>query len=120
SQSGPLEVATTDSAGHLASDGGQIFGALSQLSGGVAIALALQNPDLVGKESFGIAGNVGFWEGNVALGFAAQGVVARNAFRGGERLAVSGGVGFSTNEDSFGGHGSKSSVGGRAGAQLSW
>ena len=63
---------------------------------------------------------MGFWEGNVAVGFAAEGVLARNVFGGGERLAVSGGVGFSTNEDSFGNHSSQSSIGGRAGGQLTW
>lgn len=38
----------------------------------------------------------------------------------GERWALSGGVGFTVREDSFGRRGSESSVGGRAGLQVSW
>jgi len=119
-QSGPLEVVTTDSNGHLASDGGAIFSALSELNGGVAIAMAMVNPDLVANETFGIAGNISYWNENVALGFSAVGVVGRNLFGTGERLAVSGAVGVSLEEQSFGRRGSETTVGGRAGAQLTW
>ena len=119
-QTGPLEVVTTDSAGNLASDGGLLFERMSKLGGGIAIALALENPDLVAGERFGIAGNVGFWEGNVALGFTAMGVLGNNLVGQGERWALSGGVGFTVKEDSYGGRSSQSSVGGRAGLQISW
>jgi hypothetical protein len=117
---GPLEVVTTDQAGNLASDGGQIFDELSKLNGGVAVAMAMTNPDLVGSETFGIAGNVSYWEQNVALGFSAMGVLGRNMFGSGERLAVSGAVGVSVEEESFGRQGNSSSIGGRAGGQLTW
>ena len=117
---GPLDVVTTDQAGNLASDGGAIFGALSEVQGGVAVAIAMENPDLVGSEKFGISGNVAFWNDNVALGFAAMGVLGRNVMGNGERLAVSGSLGVSVDEKSYGRRGSESTVGGRAGAQLTW
>ena len=119
-QQGPLEVVTTDAAGNLASDGGLLFDELSKMGGGVAIAMALENPDLVGNERFGLAGNVAFWEDNVALGFTAMGVLGNNFLGAGERWALSGGVGFTVKEDSYGGRKSQSSVGGRAGLQVSW
>lgn len=78
---------------------------------GVAIALALQNPDLVGHESFGLAVNWGGFEGSSALGVAATGVVGRDIIGVGDRLALSGGVGFGMEEHS---------IGGRIGAQLTW
>jgi hypothetical protein len=81
------------------------------LSDGVAIALALQNPDLTGIESFGISVNAGFYEDSTALGIAAMGVLSRDLFGGGERLAISGGVGFGSEGDN---------VGGRVGAQITW
>jgi hypothetical protein len=117
---GPLEVVTSDQAGNLATDGGLIFDELSKLNGGVAVAMAMTNPDLVGSEVFGLSGNVAYWEENVALGFSAMGVLGRNMFGQGERLAVSGAVGASVEEKSFGRQGSNSSVGGRAGAQITW
>ena len=119
-QSGPLEVATSDKYGHIATDGGSIFNALSELGGGVAIAMALQNPDLVGDENFGIAGNIAYWEQNVALGFSAEGVLGRNVFTTGDRVAISGAVGVSLEEQTFGHQGSQSSVGGRVGGQITW
>ena len=117
---GPLDVVTTDQAGNLASDGGAIFGALSEVQGGVAVAIAMENPDLVGSETFGLSGNIGFWNDNVAMGFAAMGVLGRNVAGSGSRLAVSGAVGVSVDENSYGRRSSQSTVGGRAGAQLTW
>ena len=119
-QQGPLEVVTSDANGHLATDGGLLFEELSKLGGGVAIAMALENPDLVGNERFGLAGNVAFWEDNVALGFTAMGVLGHNFLGAGERWALSGGVGFTIKEESYGGRSSQSSVGGRAGLQITW
>ena len=119
-QSGPLEVVTTDSNGHLASDGGQIFRELGEQGAGIAIALALENPDLVGNEKFGLAANLGFFEGNTALGVALMGVLGQNFAGYGERWAVSGGVGVSLNENEFGNQGTDRTVAGRAGVQVSW
>src|SRR5690606_34411280 len=57
-QSGPLEVVTSDAGGNLATDGGSIFRRLDEHTSGIALAMSMQNPDLVGPETFGIAGNV--------------------------------------------------------------
>ena len=78
---------------------------------GVAIAMAVVNPDLTGSESFGMSFNYGNFEGSSALGFAVTGVLSRNVFGGGERLALSGGVGFGLDNDT---------TGGRVGAQITW
>jgi trimeric autotransporter adhesin len=119
-QSGPLDVVTTDAAGNLASDGGLLFKEISKLGGGIAIAMSLQNPDLVAGERFGLAGNLGIWDGNVAMGFTGMGVLGHNFMGAGERWALSGGVGFTVREESFGGRSSQNSVGGRAGLQVTW
>ena len=119
-QSGPLDIVTTDAAGHLASDGGSVFNALSKLEAGVAIAMSQQNPDLVASENFGIAMNAGFFDQSQALGFSAEAVAARNLFGFHDRLAFSGGVGFSLNEPTFGNRTADTQVGGHVGAQLTW
>lgn len=119
-QSGPLEVATTDANGHLATDGGQIFRELGKQGAGIAIATAMENPDLVGNETFGLAANIGFFEGNSALSVSAMGVLGRDFMGGGERWAISGGVGVSLNENNFGGQSTDRAVAGRAGVQVSW
>jgi hypothetical protein len=119
-QSGPLELVTTDENGHLASDNGQIFNQLGEHGSGIAIAMAVENPDLVGNETFGLSANVGFFEGNTALGIAAMGVLGHDFMGGGERWALAGGVGFSLNEQDYGGHSTDRTVGGRAGVQVSW
>ncbi len=84
---------------------------IDENSEGVAIALALQNPDLVGNETFGLSVNWGGFESSNALGIAATGVLGTDVFGAGDRLAIAGGVGFGFDEDT---------VGGRVGAQLSW
>lgn len=84
---------------------------IDENSEGVAIALALQNPDLVGNESFGMAVNWGGFDSSNALGIAATGVLGHDLFGGGDRLAIAGGVGFGFDQDT---------VGGRLGAQLTW
>jgi hypothetical protein len=90
---GPLEVVTTDQAGNLAGDGGAIFHRLDNLEGrdkelaeGIAISAALQNPDLTGAETFGVAG-----------------VVGHNFLEQGDRVAISGGVGVGTREGTVAG-----------------
>jgi len=111
---------TSDRNGNLATDGGLLFDEISKVGGGVAIAIALENPDLVAGERFGLSGNIGIWEGNVALGFSAIGVLGHNFAGYGERWALSGGVGFTVKEESFGRRGGESSIGGRAGIQVTW
>jgi hypothetical protein len=112
-----LEIADDGSVGIAA--GGVGFNELSkgvrdkidENAEGVAIAMAVVNPDLTGSERFGMSFNYGNFEGSSALGFAVTGVLSRNVFGGGERLALSGGVGFGLDHDT---------AGGRVGAQITW
>ncbi|WP_037240455.1 YadA-like family protein [Rhodomicrobium udaipurense] len=78
---------------------------------GVAIALAIQTPDLVAGEKFGVSVNFGTYDGSNAIGIGLQGVLGKNLFGAGERIAATGGVGFSTERDN---------VAGRAGLQFTW
>jgi trimeric autotransporter adhesin len=102
-QSGPLEVVTSDANGNLATDGGSIFRQLNNLNGrvdkafsGVAIATAMQNPDLVGGEKFGVAVNWGDFAGYNAVAVTAQGVIGHDWVAQGDRVALTGGIGFGT------------------------
>lgn len=112
---GPLEVVTSDQSGNLATDGGWTFNELAdhdnridQNKEGVAIALALDNPDLKGDENFGVMVNWGGFEGTSAVGISAIGTIHQGAS---SRWALAGGVGFTTDG---------SSVGGRVGVGLTW
>ena len=60
---------------------------------GVALAMAIQNPDLVGSERFGVATNWGNFEGANALGLSLMGVLGNNLIALNDRVAVSGGFG---------------------------
>jgi hypothetical protein len=135
-QSGPLEVVTSDAAGNIATDGGQIFGTLddhesriglneSQIGQntnqirrqgnqiaenqeGTAVAMSVNGPDLVTNESFGLSFQWGGFEGSSALGAGMTGVV----YRGDKyRMALTGGIGVGLDENT---------VGGRAGGQITW
>lgn len=136
-QSGPVQVVTSDASGNLGTaefvfDSAPIFDELDALAGelagvadqiaglderadeiemGVAIAMALEDPDLAGAESFGIKLNYGNFEGADALGLTAAGVLARDVLGGRNRVTLSGGIGWGLE---------KSTVGGRVGAQLTW
>jgi hypothetical protein len=112
---GPLEVVTSDQSGHLATDGGSIFQQLDEAQSGIALAISMENPDLVAGERFGFAVNGGFYEGAAALSVSAEGVMGYNVFTDGDRVAVSGGVGVGFDN----GRGSNV-VGGRVGAQITF
>ena len=84
------------------------------------MSFALENPDLNTNESFGVSANWGKFNDSQALGFAAMGVLARDTFGGGERLAVSGGIAVSTTEKTYFGRNGGTQYGGRAGGQLTW
>ena len=119
-QSGPLEVVTTDADGNLASDQGATFEQIAENQAGIAIAVAMANPDLVGTESFGIAANWGHFDGVNAFAFSAMGVLDRDLFGSGERLAISAGIGFTTDEQALFGQTPGNVVAGRAGLQITW
>jgi hypothetical protein len=97
-----------------------MFRELGRQSAGIAIATALENPDLVDHETFGLNANVGFFEGSTALAVSAMGVLGRDLIGAGERWAVSGGVGVSLNERDFAGQNTDRAVAGRAGVQVTW
>jgi trimeric autotransporter adhesin len=84
---------------------------------GVAIAIAMEGPDLAGNETFALAANWGTFEGTNAFAASATGVLSRDVFEDGSgiRLSASGGIGYSPSQD-----GADDSVAGRAGVQLSW
>jgi len=121
-QSGPLEVVTTDANGNLASDGGRTFEEISDNKGGIAMAIAMENPDLVGTEDFGLAVHWGHFDGANAIGIAAMGVVSRDVFMDGTgtRLSLSGSVGFTLDDEEVFGQSADESVAGRAGMQFTW
>ena len=132
---------TTSAAGNLASDGGALQSAVNtnttgvatntnniqinanEIAGlrgqgdintaGVAIALAVENPDLKGMESFGILVNGSTFNGSTAIGGAFIGSIAEDMFGVGNRgrLAISAGVGYSLEQKEFGA---------RGGLQLTW
>jgi hypothetical protein len=74
---------------------------------GIALATAMQNPDLVGSERIGIAANWGTFEEANALGLSLMGVLGNDFFMENDRVAISGGfgVGFDSGagDDVYGG-----------------
>ncbi|MGA9443590.1 MAG: hypothetical protein WBV18_09275 [Methyloceanibacter sp.] len=127
-QSGALEIVTSDANGNLATDGGANFAQIDQNTAGikenrqarnknrssVALAMAMDNPDLAGNEQFGLTGHYAIFDGASGLGFTALGVVGENFITGGDRFAVSCGfdVGFKDAGDD--------GWGGRIGGQWTW
>lgn len=74
-----------------------------ELSAGIAMATALENPDLTGRETFGVMVNYGNYEGSSAIAVTAMGVLGYNVLEPGDRVSLGGGVGFSTDEGQVGG-----------------
>jgi len=116
-QTGPLEVVTSDAMGNLAGDGGEIFGRIranaddiDDNSEGIAMAMSIQDPDLVGDERLGLKVAWGTFSGENAMGVAASGVLVPD-IGAGIRLGLAGGAAFGL---------SRGGIGGRAGVQLSW
>ena len=82
---------------------------------GVALAISIENPDLIANERFGVAMNYGNFEGSSALSWSAMGVLGYDVLSRGDRVAVSGGFGVGF-EDGAG----DDVWGGRVGAQWTW
>lgn len=99
-QSGPTQIVTSDANGNLATDGGRFFDKVDESQSGVALAMAIQNPNLAGNERFGVAANWGAFEDSNALGAALMGVLGHDFVTKGDRVAISGGfgVGFSNGD----------------------
>ena len=82
-QSGPLEIVTSDLGGNLATDGGDLFKTVGELKAGVAIALAVDAPDLSDSEKFAMRVGWGNFQGDAnAVGFSAVGLICRECFSG--------------------------------------
>jgi hypothetical protein len=115
-QVGSLEVVTSDSQGNLATDGGAIYNQLGQYgstldshsamlsahskkleehSKGIAIAMALPDAWLESNKKFALAGNVGGFGDETAIGAAA-------IFRLDETWTINGKLGADTEFDQFG------------------
>ena len=117
-QTGPLEVVTTDANGNLASDGGAFqrqIDALGKRDGelaeGIAIALALDAPNLQSGQSFALRMGYGNFDGSSALGVAAAGLIDKGSFGAGSTVTLDGGVGFGTSDGT---------VAGKAGLTVGW
>lgn len=118
-QSGRLELPTTDSAGHLASDGGETFRRIAANQAGIAIALAMEAPNVPSGKNFGLNIGWGNFNGRAnAVGIGASGVVARDYFAKGDQLVINGGFGFG--QSSFMGYTQSNITGGRLGLQWTW
>ncbi len=119
-QSGPLEVVTTDANGNLASDGGQLFKQVARNQAGIAIATAMQTPDLTGNESFGFKVSYGNFDVDAnAIAITSAGVLGRDVLVKGDRFTVDigGGAGMAYG---FQSNAEKGIYAGRAGVQWTW
>ena len=96
-----------------------MFKGIAKAQAGVAIALALEAPNLGQHENFGLRLGWGNLDGDAnAWGMSAAGVLCRGCLGAGTRLALDGGIGFSHSD--FMGYRSESVVAGRAGIQMTW
>ncbi len=116
-QSGLLGVVTSDSAGNLASDGGALYEQVATIKAGAAVAMALSDPTLGGKDRFGVKLNYGTYDNANAIGMSAAGLVYSGLFNMKNNLVASAAVGYGT--ASVQGY-TQNVVGGHAGLQLSW
>jgi hypothetical protein len=120
-QSGPLQLVTTDAAGHLAADGGAVFSAIARAQAGIAIGIAMEAPSLTTQENFGIRLGYGNFDGEAnAVGMSAMGVICRNCFdpASGDRIALDIGLGLGWSD--FQGYDSRTVSAARAGVQWTW
>lgn len=102
-QGAPTHLVTSNGAGDLAAQSISELGIAKQRdvdenTSGVAMSIAMENPDLTGNESFGVAANWGTFEDANALGLSLMGVVGRDLFTSGDRAAISGGFGIGFEE----------------------
>lgn len=80
-----------------------------ELAEGIAIASALENPDLYGDLNWAVAVNYGNFDGSSAIGVSAIGVIGKDFLVPGDSVAISGAVGAGFSEGR---------VGGRVGLQI--
>ncbi len=82
-----------------------------QLETGIAIALALEAPDLRQGQTFAVRGGWGTFEGTDALGFSAAGLIGTGMLGPTSSLVVDAGIGVGTSDNT---------TAGRAGVTLGW
>ncbi len=87
------------------------FNRIDQNEEGLAVSIALSDPDLFNGQKFALKGNWGTFEGSNALGFTARGLLAQNLFGTNSQLTMSGGLGFGLDGDT---------MGGRVSTQIGW
>lgn len=110
-QVGPTEIVTTDANGNLASDGGATWHAIGHLDGkvnkafdGIAIATAMESPQVDPGKRFGVSLSWGNFEGSNAFAAAAK-------LRFTDNIAGTAGIGYGLSEHT---------VATRAGVQFQW
>jgi hypothetical protein len=108
---------TSDNFGNLASDNGALYKQVASIKAGVAIGMALSDPNLTGSEKFGLKLNSSTFGGVYGYGFSAAGVLAAGILSQGDRLTLSGAGAWS--QANVSGY-SKSMTGGRVSAQYAW
>jgi len=107
----------SDSGGNLATDGGDLFQTVSELKAGVAIALAVDSPDLSGGEKFAMRVGWGNFQGDAnAVGFSAVGLVCSGCFNG--RISLDGSVGMGWSD--YKTYNADAIIGSRLGMRWSW
>jgi trimeric autotransporter adhesin len=117
-QTGPLEVVTTDANGNLASDGGAFQRQIdslgkrdSELAGGIAIALAIQQPIFHDGQTYAMRLGYGNFDGSNALGLSMAGVLDKGSFGDKSSITLDTGLGFGTETGT---------VAGKAGVTFGW
>ena len=116
-QEGLLGVVTSDTYGNLASDNGALYKQVASIKAGVAVGMALSDPNLTGSEKFGLKMNASTFGGVYGYGFSAAGVLAAGILSNKDRLTLSGAGGWS--QATVSGY-TKNMAGGRVSAQYSW
>lgn len=90
---------------------GQLRDRDRELAGGIAIAMALDQPNLLAGQEFAFRVGWGNFDGSNALGVSAAGLVSKDVFGAGSTMVLDVGVGASSVDDM---------VGGKAGITFGW
>jgi hypothetical protein len=122
-QSGSLSIANVDAAGNLATDGGSVVNGVLRNHQGVALGIAMENPDLVAGESGGIAVNWGQFEGAHAFSLSGAQVLGTDQLGAGKggRFSITAAVGVALKQDdAIYRRRQPTHVATRVGAQFTW
>lgn len=90
---------------------GQLRDRDRELAGGIAIAMALDQPNLLAGQQFAVRVGWGNFDGSNAVGVSAAGLVSNDVFGPGSTMVLDVGVGASSVDDM---------VGGKAGITFGW